>query len=341
MLFQLTLVLMTCISSFCFAYCGFYDCCQSFEMGVGWRRDDIKWKVNCLETCNGEAFASSHIDFKDVELYTAVARAKWIGSAFYIRLSAEYAQTFKGRARENFSIEDEFLGDLSLHVSDPVKRRSEFFDFDGAVGYPFTFLNNCGYVVPLIGFSFHRQRMRVKHHEKESFTDYFSIESSNPFGFPSSSYSIPSSSGSSSSSSSDIMNPFDCNVDSEIAELFGFSPERKTCYYRFTWYGFYLGADAAYALDPDWTIFGDFAFHVFDRAHRKRRSFTAVDVVDKFHTESWAWGYNTRIGTTFSITSCWYSTITVNFKWWKTTGGHHDRVTWKSTDINATIGYVF
>ncbi|MBA3722680.1 MAG: hypothetical protein H0W88_09810 [Parachlamydiaceae bacterium] len=320
---------------------GFADeCFQSVEFGLGWRRDDLKWKANRMEESSGSAVASSHINFKDIEMYTAHGKAKWAGSEYYIRLSADYGISDKGRAKDKFRLDASslFSSEVGAHVSDPVKRRSEFYDFSGAVGYPLTFCECRLLAVPLIGFSYHRQRIRVKHrrHERSSFTSDFSLDSSsNPFDATSTSDLF------SSSSSSSEFNPFSDDSVSQLASLIGFHPKKRTSNYRFTWYGFYIGTDIAYALDSCWTIFTELEYHFYDRCHRKRKSFTAVDFVDEYHSEGIAHGFNGTIGTTFAMGSCWFSTIAVDFKWWKSNGKKQDSLQWKSTGINITLGYMF
>lgn len=323
-----------------FAECGQGTCCQSADIEVGWRRDNLKWKTHHLHSSHSFGHVNDRILFQDINSYTINGQVKWVASEYYIRLSAEYGTTDKGRAHEHFHIHSPYLYyPIGVETSDPIKRRSEVYDFDGAVGYPFTFFCCRLSVIPLIGFSFHRQHLRVKESEHSSsssssnlqnssssqfFLDHssssFHVSSSNPFvGFPSS-------------------NPFSSSSDSNIASALGLSNPHRTSTYRFTWYGFYLGADVAFAMDNCWTLFWNTEFHFLDNCHRKRKSWTGVYFVDEHHEQSLAYGFNNIIGVTYHICSCWYSTLSVDFNWWKA-HSRHDELYWKN--VGAKIGLVY
>lgn len=333
-------------------------CCQSVDFSVGWRRDRLDWKVRDLDSSYVPGHAKSKLHFNDINSYTLSANARWCGSAYYVRLSADYGLTDKGRAEERFKLSSHsyLYHPVRVETSDPIKRRSEVYDFDGAVGYPFTFCCCRLNVIPLIGFSFHRQHLRVKqerdyycesssscssgydyyyvyarakkHSKRRSASssycsDDFSVSSSNPFrGYVSS-------------------DPFQkSSSDPNIASALGLSTDHETSNYRFTWYGFYLGADAAYALDPCWTLFGEFEGHFLDQCHRKRKSWTGVYFVDEYHKKDWAYGFTGLVGLTYSWATCWYCTITVDYDWWKS-HGKHDELHWKKVGANIGLGYMF
>ncbi|WP_068471308.1 hypothetical protein [Candidatus Protochlamydia phocaeensis] len=344
-MFKSLVTLAACIST-ALTSLSFADCCQSLELGIGWRRDNLNWKLRHLDSYYVSADVDSHIHFKDVDMYTAHGQAKWVGSEYYIRLSGDYGTSQKGRAYEHFHMNSSLFYDyepIFVSTSDRIKRRSEAYDFDLAVGYPLEFCNCRLSVVPLIGFSYHRQRLRVKadhsssHSSSSSSSNYhlpssfpydysgstFLVDSSNPFGYPSS-YS----------------DPFSSPSDPWIPSAIGLSTVKRTSSYRFTWYGFYAGFDMAYALDPCWTLFTEFEGHFLDRCHRKRKSWTGVYFVDTYHRESWAYGFDAKLGTAFSMSNCWYGLITVNYKWWK---GHakRDELHWKNVGVDVGLAYEF
>lgn len=354
-LMTLGLSIFTLTPSFNFASttaCGcFGDCCTSAEIGIGWRRDSLDWDVDHLHqhsySCYFDGSASSHIEFDDIDMYTAYAKIKWIGEAYTIRLSAQYGTTEKGRAEENFKFHSDLIGEtVRVHTDDPIKRRSEVYDFNGAVGYPFILYHQRLNITPLIGFSFHRQHLRVKQDEYSSHS--FVVDSYNPFSFYDySSYYSSSNyfSGSYSSDSSDlnpyfIYNPFSDCSDPTIASALGLSAFHHTNTYRFTWYGFYLGVDLAYALDPCWTIFTELEWHFYDNCHRKRKSNTGVYFVDRYHHKHWAQGFNGSVGAVWLLGTCWYATATVDFKYWSS-HDHRDNLRWKSVGTNLALGYIF
>ncbi len=319
--------------------CGGYSsrCCQSFDVEIGWRRDDLNWKVKDLHSSHISGKARDHIHFKDINSYAISGQAKWVASQYYVRLSAEYGSTYKGRAHEHFNIHSPLLLDrISVHTNSPIKRQSEVYDFDGAVGYPFTFFNCRLTFIPLIGFSWHRQHLRVKDSNDDtgssSYQSYdsnssahsssFIVSTDNPFfGFPSS-------------------DPFSSPSDRNIASVLGLSNPHETSNYRFTWYGFYLGADMAFALSNYWTIFWDTEFHFMDNCHRKRKSWTGVYFVDDYHKKGSAYGFNNSVGLNYYLCNSWYGTLIVDIDWWKT-DSDDDTLHWRKVGAKAGFIYAF
>lgn len=302
-------------------------CCRALEFDLGWRQDSLDWNVKDIHPqYHRKGKANSHILFKGIDSYTLSAKAKWADTDYYIRASAEYGSTFKGNAKEHFRIDSPVLYyPIFAHNENPVKRRSEVYDFNIAAGYPFTFLDCRLTVIPLVGFSYHRQRLRVKRDNpcSDSSSDFYLDYSYNAF------YSDLSS------------NPFEeSSSESDIPYYFGLYNEHRTDSYRFTWYGFYLGADIAYALDCCWTLFAELEGHFFDRCHRKRKSWTGVESVDHYHKEEWAYGFNGVFGLTYSFATCWYTDLSVDFDWWSS-NGKHDKLEWKKTGIKIGTGYTF
>lgn len=360
------------------AGCGDETCCRSIDCSVGWRRDDLNWKTHRLDSSYVSGHAKSKIHFKDINSYTLNAKGRWVGSQYYIRASAEYGLTDKGRATERFKISSPYLHhSVGVETNEPIKRRSEVYDFDAAVGYPFAFCCNRLNVTPLIGFSYHRQHIRVKDDEKFSCSKSCSsscCSSSSSSSCPSSSSSgsSRSCSGCSSCSSSccsdhsscsdffcyhssdsfflsssnpfrgsPSSNPFDSrSSDPNIASALGLGTIHRTSNYRFTWYGFYLGTDIAYALDCNWTLFAELEGHFLDRCHRKRKSWTGVYFVDDYHKETWAYGFNGVVGLTYYIANCWYTTLTVDYDWWKG-AQKHDDLHWQKVGCKIGLGYMF
>lgn len=323
----------------------FAGCCidstDSFEIGLGWRKDDLKWKTR--QGYRGFVDADSEIHFKNLNFYEAYAKVHSIGCAHYARAQADYAITYKGRCREHFHLDAPYFGvdELSAISHERIKRRSECFDFNGAVGYPFMFRSCRLMVSPLIGFSFHRQRLRSKARSRywDSSFIYAQDSSSDPSSFEGSSkFSVNSLNPFGFGGSSD---PFATSPSNEIiAEALGLSIEKRTSVYRFTWYGFYLGVDIAYALDSCWTLFSQTEYHCYDRCHRKRKSLTGVQVVDRFHHSTKAYGLDQSIGLTYEMGCNYYLSIETNMKWWKS-DSKYDRLQWRTVSITSGLGYFY
>lgn len=360
--------------------------CQSAEITVGWRRDDLNWRTRNVKSSEICGRANSQIHFKDINSYTLSGNLTWMGKYYYVRFSAEYGLTDKGRAREIFKLKSPLLYDtVTVATSDPIKRRSEVYDFDLALGYPFSCVCNRLLIIPLVGFSWHRQHLRVKQ-DLRSCSSYYYCDSSycsprcydydydDSYDFytfsrarsrysssSSSSHSYcccPSSSSSrycksSSSSEFDVSSynpfryspssdPFASPSSSTIAESLGLITDHRTDNYRFTWYGFYLGLNLAYALDSSWTLYGEFEGHFLNNCHRKRKSWTGVYFVDDYHHKGWAYGYNSSVGFIYSLCDCWYATVAVDYKWWKgDSQKNHDQLRWQSVGVRTGVGYTF
>lgn len=385
----LTLALMSSALTFADRCCYWGDCCHSFELGVGWRKDTLNWHVRDMESSYiSHAKVDSHIRFNDIDMYTINGKLRWVGSYYYVRLYGMYGLSDKGRAKQHFNIEDRCVlssDSVSVSTSNHIKRRSEFYDFDLGVGYPITFLDCRLAIIPVIGFSYDRQRINVRekhhssssscycfndqhrrrrdrrHHRRKEFAanrnDRQNRRDPNPDPNPnpnpdpnrnrrrsssssSSSFSVDSSSNPFRDSSLSS-NPFSSSSSSEnIASALGLSNDKESANYRFSWYGPYAGLDVAYALDSCWTLFTELEGHFLSNVHRKRKSWTGVDFVDEYHHKGWAYGFDGTLGTTFCFCGCWFSTINVDYKWWK---GHSkkDSLHWTSVNVNVTIGLTF
>jgi hypothetical protein len=101
-----------------------------------------------------------------------------------------------------------------------------------------------------------------------------------------------------------------------------------------------LGADIAFALDSKWTIFTELEGHFLDNCHRKRKSWTGVHFVDDYHKQSHAYGFNGVVGLTYYIANCWYTTLSVDYDWWKASHKHDD-LHWQKVGCKIGLGYMF
>lgn len=331
-IFLSTLLLALLNSSLTFASCGCWssdDCCSSLEFAVGWRRDSLKWDVKDMESshCSCRCMnADSHIHFNDIDMYAVSGKVRWVDRNYYVRLSGMYALSDKGRAKQHFNIQDDSLfcdDSVSVFTNNHIKRRSEFYDFELAVGYPLDFFCCRLIVIPLVGFSYDRQRIKVKEKHDSCSSSSFSVNSSNPF------------------CTCESSNPFSCSSSRKnIASELGLSNHREGANYRFSWYGPFAGFDIAYALDDCWTLFTELEGHFLNNLHRKRKSWTGVGFVDDYHRKGWAYGFDALVGTTFMVQGNWFSTISAQYKWWK---GHskNDELHWKSVNVNISVGYIF
>lgn len=362
---QINCILTLFFASFC-ALCSGEDF-ASFEVGVGWRRDNLQWKaINFDDLSHFDLSGKSHLNFKEINTYTCNAKARWSGEAYRIRLSADYGTTVNGRSHETITL----LRQLSSSSSSPIpsdipqssffgfescriKPRSEVYDFTGAVGYPWVLFCGQFYVSPMVGYSFHRQHWRAqghKHMSSSSSSSSSSSGSSSVFSSPSSSSS--SSSWSSTSGSTSFVvdssnplgfpsssDPFISSSSSEpMASQFGLRAKHRVNNYRFTWYGPLIGVDLGYAFDPYWSIYTELEGDVFCSARQKRKSNSGIGPIDTLHEAGRAYGFNSTTGVTYFLPTCWYFLVSVDYKWWKCVS-HENKTQWKSVGLNVSMGY--
>lgn len=315
---------------------------NAFEIGAGWRRDSLNWDIKNLEGSALSADVDDHLHFKDINFYVINAKYCSCSSEYYFRASADYGTSYNGRAYEKFELDTPLydIGSVVFHTSEKIKRRSEAYDFSGAVGYPFMFCCCRLMISPLIGFSWHRQHIRSKNSDSKYGSSFvydtpndssFYVKessSSNPFGF-------------SYSSDEAYSDPFDSPSPVFIPSELGLSVEKRTSPYRFTWYGFFAGVDIAYALDSYWTIISQTEFHFLDRCHRKRKSLTGIYFVDDYHKESYAYGFDQKLLITYDMGSCYYTSLGVEYKYWRTHKSSHDMMWWNNVAINWNLGFAY
>lgn len=278
-------------------------CLQTDSLSIGWRRDSLHWKTTLpQEEYRGDRI-KDRICFEDINSYTITGKAAWLSSEYYIRFSADYGLIQKGRAHEHFGLKNSYFDhSADTHTNDPIKKQGELYDFDAAVGYPFCFCNGQATLIPLIGFSFHRQQFRVKEQE-------LLFSSSDDF-------------------------PLDL-IDNSSAEI-----PHESANYRFTWYGVYIGADGAFALDCNWSLVGNLEVHFLDNCHRKRSASSGSYNFDNYHRKGLAYGYSGVVGVVWTMSSNCFANIDVDYKWWK---GHskHDDLYWKTVGTKIGLTYLF
>lgn len=398
--------------------CNLDDCLELFlcDFSVGLRQDDLEWKTKKIKCSYANGQSKSSLHFKDLDSYTISAKAKWLGSGYYIRASGDLGFTWKGNSEEHFKVRSPILShSVAVKDKSSVKRNSEVFDLNLAAGYPFRFCDCRLMIAPLIGVSMHRQQIRVRGPQESSYSSC----SSSSCGCPCNGYcyekslschpcdchllkakkltkkkhhqnvalaaqrpellraitdfetendaalnaaianegatgnncSSSSSEGSSfyiNSSSNPFnyyftSNPFRSYPDSSknnIAHQIGLEGPYRSSFYRFTWYGAYVGADIIYTLDDCWSLFAELEAHCLDRCNRKRRSWTGIESVDTYHNKASAYGFNGEVGLTYALPTCWYITLSVDIKYW-TSNKKNDDLNWQSAGVNLGVGYSF
>ena len=326
---SLTFYFLLILSTFGISISYADDCCcdyVTFELGAGWRRDNLDWKVSNMKGgYHKSTDVDSHICFDDIDIYNLKGKLRFLGAHYYVRLAASYGISYKGRAKEHFEIDNPclFCYDVySIHTNNHIKRQSEFYDFNIAVGYPFLLCGCKLSIIPLIGFAYDRQRLKVRQKHDNS-SSSFSVDCcSNEF------------------CSTPCSDPFSSSSDSEIASTLGIKSHHDSANYRFSWYGPLAGVDIVYSLDNCWTLYTEFQGHFLNQVHRKRSSHTGIGFVDRYHHSGSAYGFDGTFGSCFIICEDWYCAIDVDYKWWKG-DSKHDKLDWDSIGVNVSLGCMF
>ena len=305
---------------------GGYGDYQTFDLSAGWRRDNLDWKVSDMKGGNNCTYAKakSHLHFNDIELYSIKGKLRFLGARYYVRLTGTYSSSFKGKAKEQFKLYSPyaFCKDLYSFYSDqPIKKESEFYDFNLVVGYPLLFCNCNLSITPLIGFAYDRQNIRVKNGGSHS-SSSFSLSSSNEFC---------------DSHSSD---PFSSSSSSDVASKLGIKEGHHASGYRFSWYGPLAGFDFTYRLGSCWTFCGEFQGHFLNQVHRQSDAHSGISFVDHYHHSGSAYGFDGNLAASVALCEGWYSALEVDYKWNKAET-KHDQLDWDSIGIHLALGFIF
>lgn len=287
----------------------------SLQFGLGYRVDDIDWKIKTPDVVS--PLGKSNLDFRDLDIIFIGGKIKAIYGCdcpIYFRTSFDYGWVLDGRIRENDKFYTglasttfdgggvtEIGGFTSVTVHNDVTRRSHVWDFDIALGVP---LDNCWCsdvtFIPTIGFNYDRQFLRVD--DSQLITDGLTIE--------------------------------------EQAEL-GLSTEGlgTTSSYRTSWWGPWIGLDFVYCAQDCWNLYGEFGFH-FLRVRRERESNTGFAYYDEYERTKSGYGVSFKLGTNYVFCENWYLDGSVAWlDYWS--GWHRDSINWKSGNIRLDLGYMF
>lgn len=130
----------------------------TLEIGnIGYRVDRVHWSV---EGPNDSPPLLSRVRWKDIQSYQVMGTFKWVSpDRIYIRGMADYGKIFHGRFQEVDFIDEDTPSTIIRGRAD----RGEVFDFNGGIGYHFSFLANRATIAPLVGFSHHEQHFRENH----------------------------------------------------------------------------------------------------------------------------------------------------------------------------------
>lgn len=286
------------------AHVGNVEADTSVQFGVGYRSDDINWKVRGSDEVD-EA-SHSHLNFRDIEIFTLQGKIKGVcGDCMYYRLDGQYGWVLDGTVRES----DQFVVDqpsvsrttiVDVITHNDIKK-NYVADFNVGVGYP---IQNCWcpdlQLIPTLGFAYDTQRLRVKNHDNVI----------------------------------DHLNSTD--IDAIPLSRSGKSYSK----YRSTWWGPYIGLDVAFCHQDCWNVYGEFEYHFGTRARRERNSDVGFEFFDSYERTKRAQGLSLKVGSTYAFWCNWFADAHVTYKrFWA--DDHRDKLSWRTIGIALDVGYVF
>lgn len=287
----------------------------SLSFGVGYRQDDLNWKLEIPECVSPEG--KSHLDLSDLDIVFIGAKLRAIYGCecpLYFRTSFDYGWVLDGRLREK----DRFFTDLAsttfdgggvtstggftgITLHNDVSRKSHVWDFDIALGMP---LDNCWFenitLIPTVGFNYDRAFFRVS--DSQILADGLTTQQQEALGI-------------------------------DIEEVSG------TSSYRTSWWGPWIGLDFVWCAQDCWNLYGEFGFH-FLRVRRERESNTGFAYYDDYERTKSGYGVSLKLGTNYVFCENWYLDGSIAWlDYWS--DSHHDSVDWKSGNIRLDLGYMF
>lgn len=132
---------------------------STFSLRMGYRVDDFDW--NIAGDITGEnPNVLSELTWSDVEIYQMkFYNVTMIPRMLYFRGALAYGWIFDGENQDS-----DFYGDdrtLEWSRSSNSGNNGEVFDASLGIGYPFTFGKGKFRLSPLLGYSYHEQRLRI------------------------------------------------------------------------------------------------------------------------------------------------------------------------------------
>lgn len=302
--------LSTLVVTATLAMSGSVEADTSFQIGVGYRSDDIHWntKLPCTERPN----TFSKLQFKDLEIVTIEARLKGgCGDCLYYRADFEYGWILDGNVheRDQFAIpptgvvvDGTPITVVNTTTHNDVKGKYVA-DFSLALGYPWEQCWCSGLqIVPVIGFAYDTQRIRGNNHE----TVIEEISEVDP--------ALP-------------------------GELDLVGNGGRHAKFRTTWWGPFIGVDFAFCHRDCWNLYGEIAYH-FTRARRERNSNTGLEDFDRHERSRHGYGWNIKLGSIYYFRCNWFIDGHLTYKRFYS-DEHRDHLLWRSVGVGVALGYTF
>lgn len=284
------------------------------QFGAGYRQDTITWNVesNDIEV---PYLSEDNLRFYDLDIFFLGARAKGNLGCSYYRADVEYGWIFNGRQREKaewITAQDETVIDethsniqrttIESRVHNHCKKRYTL-DFNVGVGYPLHFCCNEFQFTPMVGFAYNTQRLRVK--------DDYKVGENLTSGTQ--------------------------GQQTQVG-LGTFSPGGHSSY-RVSWWGPWIGFDAAYATCDCGTYYSELEFH-FARVRRERDSHEGINL-DHYQRTKTGYIFSWKVGAAFALCDCWVLDASLKYVDGWSTRSCTDEVNWRSGQVRVDLGYRF
>jgi hypothetical protein len=284
------------------------EAATSVQFGVGYRSDDIKWRISAPESIQPDSY--SKLNFRDVEIFLVEGKVKgMLGDCVYLRATADYGWIEDGTLREK--------DQLSQNVADlPPGSAAEYtivtpsvhndiddkyvYDFSAGIGYPIHLDCEEFSFTPMLGFSYNTARISVQN--RHLIADELSAAQ---------------------------------QVTYEVDP----ASDENHSKYRQTFWGPWIGFDFAYMCQDCWSAYGEFEFH-WARARFERNSNVGFEAWDNFERSRNAHGFKIVLGGTYSFCCDWFLDGHIGWQDWRSSkcGGNFK---WQSFDIGLDVGYMF
>lgn len=344
-----------CIFTATMAFSQAVETWNSFEIGVGFREDDIQWKIHPRDDVLTDV--STKLKYTDQDIIVVRAAGETVlCDCLYARACADYGWVFQGKTKEDtFFISDiaqtngkiaalsqrnvQSRPGLAAAVFDPenpvlgpnqaFQRLGTFnrssgnrvADVDIAIGYPLEFNCVCSnlMIAPIVGYSYHWQHLRYIN--ADNFPNIIST------------------------------------ANNDVAQVPG--PTIKSTF-EASWYGPFIGFDFNCLLSDCWSFLGDFQYHIGRCKASSHRSVTGslrnaaaaqqVDfatiaagpaTISESHSKTKdARGYSLSLAAKYAFFHCWTLGANFNYRSWNS-HNHSNQLDWSGWGIGLDIGHMF
>lgn len=299
---------------------------SSLEIGVGYRRDNLKWKIRsdfnnscyynsgcntgCDSGCSGNSDCEqiadnglrlqSDLNWKNLNIWLIDARGKYVTcDNVYLRGNADYGWITSGKNTDSDCIGDRYDSNFESSRSSS-KAKGHVYDVRFALGYQFKLCDDSFAIAPVIGYSWHGKHLNDKN-LRQNFYNYEDDCVDSVYTCSRSSYDT-------------------CGYDSSsYSNCYSYGGTHSK--YHARWNGPFIGFDFDYTFCCEWAFFGGYEFH-WAEYHAKADWGLRQDLCDGFrqHAKNF-YGNILDLGIKWDFCDCYTLALRGEFQWWNATKG--------------------